>query len=224
MRELLSDLLSRCKTAILQMWEYGKKSHDLLPECKRASASISNALWHESEKALADARGIFEKRDVIEADRAAVYEGISETIAHVRHDAVELLEKQIETDPAKVDGVVMELLKQGMYSDSELRKEAERFRDNPTMLRLIGKYAARRESDDMRALAAEIERTRGSRIIEAVDELCNVCDRAMRRVRAWRADGPTADSQIETFEAAADPVADKVIQLYNDWIGGKCQI
>ena len=224
MRELLSELLSRCETTILQLWDYGKALHDLLPECKRASASVRDANWTEYDKARADAHKVFEKRDVIEAERAAVYDGMRETVVHIRNDAVKLLEKQTETDPEKVDGVVMELLKQGMYSDSELRKAAEKFGDNPTMLRLVGKYAARREADDMRALAAEIERKHGSRIVEAVDGLCAVCDQAIRRARAWRVDGPSAENQVSTFKAAADPAADKVIQLYNDWVNGKCQI
>ena len=88
------------------------------------------------------------------------------------------------------------------------------------MLRLIGKYAARRAGAAMQSLAAEIEHKRGSRIVEAYDELVKACNSAVMRARAWRDDGLSADDQVKALDDAAMPIIDKAVGLFNKW---QCQ-
>ena len=221
METLLRGLLSMYETAIRLIEKHGRTIHELNKTCKERSNAVGAATMYEYEKARQALHEAVEKRQEVEADRAAVAENMREAAEKARQEAVDLLEKQIETDPKKVDGIVAELLRNDMYSDKELRKEAERFKDNPTMLRLIGKYAARRPAADMQSLAAEIERKHGSRIIETFDELVKVCAAAVKRACAWRDDGMTADDQVKALDDAADPVIDKAVGLFADW--SQCQ-
>lgn len=221
METLMRGLLGMYETALRMIVKDGQLLHELNKECKTRSNAVGAAGMYEYEQARTALHEAVERREELEADRAAVYENMRDAEKRTRVEVVALLEKQIETDPFKVDGVVMELLRNDLYSDQELLKEAERFKDNPTMLRLIGKYAGRRAGSEMQALAAAIERKRGSGIIEAYDDFVKVCDAACRRARAWREESPTADDQVKALDDAAMPIIGKAVRLLNEW--KKCQ-
>lgn len=52
----------------------------------------------------------------------------------------------------KLDNDTLTLLRSGILTDSELESLAKKFRDNPTMYRLVGKFAGERKPDNMKTL------------------------------------------------------------------------
>lgn len=213
METLLRGLLSMYETAVRQIVKDGQLIRELNKVCKERSHRVAaTTAFDDYGKARAELHEVMEQRKEVEADRAAVYENMREAAERSRIEALALLEKEIGTDPLMVDGAVVELLRNDLYSDQELLKEAERFKNNPTMLRLIGKYAGRRAGDDMQTLAADIERKRGSGIIEAYDEFVKVCDTACRRARMYSNETPD-DEQVKQLDDAAMPIMEKAINL-----------
>lgn len=213
METLLRGLLNMYETAVRQICKDGQLINELNKVCKERSNKVAaTTLADDYGKARAELHEAMEQRNEVEADRAAVYQNMCEVAERSRIEALALLEKEIGTDPLMVDGAVVELLRNDLYSDQELLKEAERFKNNPTMLRLIGKYAGKRAGDDMQALAAEIERKRGSRIIEAFDELVKVCDTACRRARMY-SNKASDDEQVKQLDDVAMPIMEKAINL-----------
>lgn len=62
-------------------------------------------------------------------------------------------------DPSKIDHNALQLLNADIMSPDEVEHLADNYRDNPTMLRLIGKYAA----DKFNSTLNERDRTRGAK-------------------------------------------------------------
>lgn len=88
-------------------------------------------------------------------------------------------------NPADVDGVTLELLKSGVCRGSDFEALARRFDGNPTMCRLIGKFAAdaaqnaadATERGRLQYVAANAK-TASDGVLEAWDNLCTMCDAA----------------------------------------------
>lgn len=79
-------------------------------------------------------------------------------------------------NPEKLDMNALELLKSGIMTDSELQTMAQNFKGNPTMRRMIGKYAKERADKDpdnlaMRTLAVSAGLPEDNVPLGAVDAL-----------------------------------------------------
>lgn len=220
MKTLMNGLLKMYTTAIRLILKDGELLHEVYLESRKRSRAIETAAYYEYDAAREALHEIMEQKNEHEADRWAIVENMHDATVRGRQEVTKMIEDHLATDPGKVDSVAMELLRNDMYSDQELQKEAERFKDNPTMLRLIGKYAARRDDPDMKALADEIERKHGSQILEAFDEFVKIGDAACKKACAWRTDSPSADDQVEALEKAERPIICKMIDAFNKQ---KCQ-
>lgn len=88
-------------------------------------------------------------------------------------------------NPADVDAATVEILKSGICRGSDYAALARRFDGNPTMCRLIGKYAAdaaqnatdATERGQLQYIATNA-RSASDGVIEAWDSLCAMCDAA----------------------------------------------
>ena len=99
------------------------------------------------------------------------------------------IESAYSVDPAQLDNNTLELLKSGILSGSEYAKllNAAQAAGNPTMVRLIGKYAqdaadaaatkygqSDRAAAELRAVAYQSKANTGSAHLEAFDYLADV--------------------------------------------------
>lgn len=87
--------------------------------------------------------------EIVERNAAADFEAI-------RDAAVKTFEPLNHPTPKAVDANVLELLKADVYTDGELQNLAESYRNNVTMLRLVGAYASKRgdKNPAMRSLSS----------------------------------------------------------------------
>ena len=212
MKTLMRGLLNLSEKAIQLLCESGAKCYELLQDCRKQSKAVAGAIYEPNyDEQRKELTVKYDRYNEACADRAAIVENMKDAVILARKEAETILENQLSTDAAKVDGVVLELLKNELYTDQELKTEAEKFKENPTMLRLIGKYAAKRAGADMQSLAAEIERKRDSHVLELFDEFKKICEKAVRRAYAWREDSPAADEQIKALKTDASPLIDQAV-------------
>ena len=113
--------------------------------------------------------------------------------------------------PEKLDMAALELLKSGVLTDAELTEFANRYEDNRTMTRLIGKYAKERADADpankeMRRLAAFARAADTIPHLEAVDSLTVWAEKGLRMERSL------ADGVAKRF----DENADRIIEEYGN--------
>ena len=93
----------------------------------------------KSARAQAD---FFEAKHAYESARRAFRESDTQFTA-MRKELAAAIDDAYSADPAKLDSATLELLKSGILKGSEYTKLLEQAKaaDNPTMVRMIGKYA-----------------------------------------------------------------------------------
>lgn len=142
------------------------------------------------------------------------YERYAAEIKEVRKELAAAVEDAYSVDPKKLDTATLELLKSGILNPTEygrLMSEAQAA-DNPTMVRLIGKYAddasnargAQYGQNDegartLRAVAYESRRSTGENYIgtfDAITDVYNRCTRNPALISSW--DSLTAEA-VENF-------------------------
>lgn len=166
---------ARLEKAQAQAREYpqrpqrGYASPDYAVKVARAQAELV-----EAQQAVRDAQRNYERR--------------AAEIKELRKELAAAVEDAYSVDPKKLDGATVELLKSGILNPTEygrLMNEAQAA-NNPTMVRLIGKYA-----DD----AAE---TRGARYGQS--------DEGARTLRRVGYAGRTSNGEeyLKTFDAITD--------------------
>ena len=97
------------------------------------------------------------------------------------------LEKEVQTsnlaDPSAIDSNAVELMKTGVLSPADYAAFMERFDSNPTMLKLVGHYAAeaakttdsRREAAALNAIALDCQSGEGA-VMRAWDSISAISD------------------------------------------------
>ena len=97
------------------------------------------------------------------------------------------LEKEVQTsnlaDPSAIDNNALELMKTGVLSPADYAAFMERFDSNPTMLKLVGHYAAeaakttdsRREAAALNAIALDCQSGEGA-VMRAWDSISAISD------------------------------------------------
>lgn len=110
----------------------------------------------------------------------------------LRKELVAAVEKEFSADPAKLDSSTLELLKSGILTGREYKQLLQKAKtdENPTLVRLIGKYAASAaeerskkfgvydpDATDMRVTAEDSKSFTGNDRVEAFDYLTNLFGR-----------------------------------------------
>ena len=134
----------------------------------------------------------------------------SQSFSEVREDVDKFFGGMFRATPEKLDTSALELLKSGILTDAELSEMAEKYADNATMRRMIGKYAQERADKDrenvaMRQLALVLNRPELPHL-EAADTLIMWCEKGLREDRVL-SDG---------IARAFDEQADSIIAQYGD--------
>lgn len=120
----------------------------------------SRRIWKDAKSDFPDGSISLErhKLNYLEAeerfkqDMESLRKEIDEKIGAVR-DQLEMHAKAFyRASSDKLDSDTLTLLKSGILTDNELESLARKFRDNPTMYRLVGKFAGERKSDNMKSL------------------------------------------------------------------------
>lgn len=150
----------------------------------------------DAQYAAKSARAQADVLEAREAMRSAkrTFESHKSELAAIRKELASEIEDAFSVDPAKLDGNTLELLKSGILNASEyakLMREAQAA-GNPTMVRMIGKYAedaaaARGEkygqNDEtartLRAVSYESRQNTGSEHLKAFDYMADVYNRAV---------------------------------------------
>lgn len=80
-----------------------------------------------------------------------------EKVAAVRDQLLEHSRAFYRADSSKLDNNTLVLLESGILTDNEVESLARKFRNNVTMVRMIGRYSGMRNTDAMRSLTYKIE-------------------------------------------------------------------
>lgn len=125
--------------------EYAELVHAVdMAKSKYNTANAGFAETYTGERAVKQARA---KADLLEAEEALRNRGdnIWREFYHSRDELGRELEKQVKADnmatPEDVDPNAIELLKSGVLDADEMAALAVKYDRNPTMLKLVGKYA-----------------------------------------------------------------------------------
>jgi hypothetical protein len=134
----------------------------------------------------------------------------SQSFSEAREDVDKFFGDMYRATPEKLDTNALELLKSGILTDPELSEMAEKYADNATMRRMIGKYAQERADKDrenvsMRQLAVVLNHPELPHL-EAADTLIMWCEKGLREDRVL-SDG---------IARAFDEQADSIIAQYGD--------
>lgn len=81
-----------------------------------------------------------EKKAAYEAAKRA-FASSADKITEIRAELQRLIEADLSANPDHLDNNTMELLKSGILKPEEYARLLDRFSDNPTMIRMIGRYA-----------------------------------------------------------------------------------
>lgn len=131
---------------------------------ERAVGSAAVVLEAKKQTATAELKAAQE--NFTRAARKIVY-GYSDTVEKLKQELSDAVDAATMVDPAAVDSNALALLNSGIMNAADYKHLFEQFKDNPTMRRMIGKYAkdaaeARKnnkaESTAMRVLSNEAGR------------------------------------------------------------------
>ncbi len=122
------------------------------------------------------------------AELDALIRKTSQSFSEARSDVDRFFGDLYRATPDKLDTNALELLKSDILTDTELSSMAERYADNATMRRMIGKYAQERSDKDksnvsMRHLAQALNRKELPHL-EAADSLIFWSEKGLRDDRA----------------------------------------
>ncbi len=120
------------------------------------------------------------------------------SFSEIRAAADQKFKGRYSIDPKMIDANTLELLKSGILTDNELKTFAKDFENNPTMRRMIGKYAKERADKDsgnmeMRSLAAACSVAEAPHL-DVIDGLLVWCRSGLR------ADRRLSDNIAEKYE------------------------
>ena len=157
----------------------------------------------KSARAQAD---LLEAKEKMKQARATLTRGETE-IANLRKEMAAAVDSESVLDASQIDNNSLELLKSGVMSTNDYIAMYEKHSSNPTMLRLIGKYAgdaAEHESDynkaaKLRVLNMNSKQTGASSYLEAFDVLADVYKR-----------GVTNPKMLDYYEAEYKEKADNL--------------
>lgn len=115
---------------------------------------------------------------------------------------------KFKVNSKSLDMPTLELLKSGILNDSELTELANKFSDNITMQRMIGKYARERaekepSNKEMLSLAISLENKENAPHLEAADTLIYWAESGLRE------DKITSDGINAVFDDNADRIIDE---------------
>lgn len=128
----------------------------------------------------------------------------------IRKELAAEIEEAFSADPAQLDANTLELMKSGILTASEYAKllDAAQNAGNPTMTRLIGKYATdaakayRPGDEEARVLNVVVARSRqdnGSEYLKAFDYMVDVYGRAVRNPAMMATWEELTARVVETF-------------------------
>ena len=151
---------------------------------------VDAAYMAKSARAQAD---YLEAKEAMRAAKRA-FESHTSDLAAVRKELAAELDDAFTVDPAALDTATLELLKSGILNASEYVKllNAAQSANNPTMVRLIGKYAQDAadaqaakygQNDDtartLRLVSHESRKNSSSEYLKAFDYMADVYNRAV---------------------------------------------
>lgn len=149
--------------------------HGMVDAQYAAKSARAQADFLEAKQAYATAQRVF-------AESGRQFDGLRKELAAE-------IESAYSVDPAQLDNNTLELLKSGILTGSEYAKllNAAQAAGNPTMVRLVGKYAqdaadaaaakygqSDRAAAELRAIAYQSKTNTGSAHLEAFDYLADV--------------------------------------------------
>lgn len=152
-----------------------------------------NGIWmvrdDETIARAADAEAkYYAKKSAYEAAKRAFASSVGK-IPEIRAELQKLIEADLSANPDHLDGNTMELLKSGILKPEEYARLLERFNDNPTMVRMIGRYAEECAKNNQlsfadrnayHAAAHAARNANGGDKLEAMDYLADVYGRCVR--------------------------------------------
>ena len=114
---------------------------------------------------------------------------VSQTVQEIRAQLAADLDAAFAADPEKLDTSTLELLKSGILKPAEYRNLMDKAVANPTMVRLIGRYAGEAAKDStltrsdatmLNRLAHAAKRYDGSDQLQRFDQLADTLNRACK--------------------------------------------
>lgn len=100
----------------------------------------------EAKKARAHA-ALIEAQGALQRRGAAIWEEFAARRDQIGRELSAAVKSGNMAKPEEIDAAGLELLKSGVLSGEEMQELAKKYDDNPTMLKLIAKYAIDRTSD-----------------------------------------------------------------------------
>lgn len=119
------------------------------------------------------------------------YTGSIEKVAALREELAKRIEADFMASPDALDANTLELLKSGILKAGEYENLVSRNADNPTMLRVIARYAKQKadelgkigdanERNQLNRVVAAAKKADGSDILEMFDNLAGVYGRCVK--------------------------------------------
>lgn len=129
------------------------------------AVETARRIWKDAKSDLPEGNINLErhKLNYLEAE-----ENFKENMTSLRADVdgkIKAIREQLQTharafyraDSSKLDNDTITLLESGILTDNELESLVRKFKNNVTMMRMVGRYAAMRNTDAMRSLTYKIE-------------------------------------------------------------------
>lgn len=188
-RDNMGEYLYDCRAVFDAMSARCKRVNDKWIEAKEHyEIEMKNSKGELSEK---DA--ILLKADYLEAEdnykkgMAGAKDKYKNLCADVREEMVRHIEESKRIDPEALDEKTMHVLSLGIVGVADLRLLAERFADNPTMIRVLEKHAEKlaesgKSGDEREAaymLKAELARMAEGKSVAVFDQLADWGSRAL---------------------------------------------
>ena len=176
--------------------------------------------WHSGENPVEKEAKVFRaKADMMEAEkglreiRNSVWAAYDTQVQAIRRDLEKAVRANSAANPDVVDANALELLKSGILTADDYFTLVDKYDNNPTMLRLIAKYAqeaASNKDTDAKTrgalyMLADQCRNGKNRIMRSFDDLCGISDYCSGRAGGRYSSGHAASmaAKWEQLSAAA---------------------
>ena len=163
--------------------EYNAAFHAL--ECARQASRDANAWTPGDSEARIDcaAVGLHDAEATFNEVSARVWDNFKATRRTIRAELEQAVRAANIANPDAIDNNALELMKTGVLSPADYSAFMERFDSNPTMLKLVGHYAAeaakttdsRREAAALNAIALDCQSGEGA-VMRAWDSISAISD------------------------------------------------
>lgn len=193
---------------IRKRWEIAQQEHERV----YADANASDLDRQLANLSYRKAKEVYETAGK-ELDRA-----VEQRIADLRGEMAIFVRELYRVTPERMDKDAIELLKSGIMSASDMEYMAEQHRSNPTMLKMIGKYAAEKRRDETLSdetrfsyvkLSVKLRDVKdGTEAFESFDNLSVVAKKSVSTDK-WKDD---------TWEGHWDKFYGMAESAYNDFI------